>query len=154
MKYQGQSYAVAGRMEVLATTTAQTLGTYEEKFYTGNTAITRNSFGKGRATYVDVIQNLELLKAVIRDVWKEPIRALLSGGFATMRANDAARYTFYLVPPKTVEVELFHPGAEVLSGGRVQGVITIKPWDLVTLQGPTATSHARTVAQTDEGEAG
>ena len=49
--YGGKTYSVDHVCDILHTTGAQVLGTYESDFYAGAPAVTKNSYGKGTAWY-------------------------------------------------------------------------------------------------------
>ncbi len=133
--YGHDTFVVDGWMEVLTPTTAQVVATYRQKFYAGMGAITRNAYGSGSVTYVGVVHNRDLVKAVLRDTWGHPLPARPTGIFVTTRQSEEARFTFYInMQGHAAAINVEAPGQNVLSGAAVQDRIELEPWDLAIVQ--------------------
>lgn len=50
--YNGKNYSVINMCDIIHTTGAEVLGKYESDFYKGESAVTKNNYGKGNAYYV------------------------------------------------------------------------------------------------------
>lgn len=53
---------------LIISSTAETLGTYEEDFYSGTPAVTVNSYGKGKAYYVAFANEGDFFESFIEEI--------------------------------------------------------------------------------------
>lgn len=51
VEYEGKMYQVANYADIIKSSTAETLATYQGNFYNGTPALTKNTFGSGKAYY-------------------------------------------------------------------------------------------------------
>ena len=123
---------------MLETKTAETLATYNEKFYAGRTAIAKNKYGDGVVYYVGVMGSNELARDLLTDIVQENNIAhspLPDGIFVSTRSDKDNSYTFYInVNREPTTVDLQEQGTDVIQGKEVSGKVTIDGLDLLIVQ--------------------
>jgi len=125
--------------DVLRTTTAQPIGTYQAEYYSGSPAITLNHFGQGRAMYVgtlgddtlhDTLLDWALESLNIRSVLAAP-----SGVEVTERWQGDQCLLFVLNHTDEIrEIPISQPYTDLLSGTTVKGTVKMSPYDVFVLQ--------------------
>jgi len=133
--------SASGRLwcEVLSTTTAREIATYEAEFYAGRAAITLNEFGKGKTLYVGTFGDAALHDLVvgwaleIADV--SPVVVTPEGVEATERWRDDQRLLFLLNhADESQEITLPSPMTDLLSGRGPVERVKLEPKDVVILE--------------------
>lgn len=71
VKMDGISYPVTQWCEVLQPFCAEVIGTYEQDFYAGRAAVTRNSYGKGTVYYIGTIGTPVFYEALAKKILEE-----------------------------------------------------------------------------------
>ncbi|MFD1466028.1 beta-galactosidase [Lapidilactobacillus mulanensis] len=71
VEFNGHHFETHDYDELISPTTAKTLGTYENNFYQGTTAITANQFGQGTAYYLGARMDREFLKEFYAPIIKK-----------------------------------------------------------------------------------
>lgn len=64
----GQTYQVNDYCDVLDVTTAKVLGTYEQDFYAGTPAVTKNKLGQGAAYYLGARTGTDFLATIYQQL--------------------------------------------------------------------------------------
>ena len=121
--------------DLIHTEGADTVLSYDEDFYAGRPALTRNRFGKGEAWYIAFRSYDTFLSDLYGDLIKEYgiERALETdlpnGVTATIREDEAHRFCFLQNYTNTKQtVELTYPMRDVLSGDTVRSLV-MAPYD-------------------------
>lgn len=129
-------------LELLTTTTADTLAVVEHPAWGGHPAVTRNRFGQGTAIYLATQVDTPMLTAVLNQVLREAglrdWRQDLSG-VVTVRSgqNNAGQRVTYLLNYRGNPVDIAAPFAATapFAGTTVEAgdILTIPAWDLLVL---------------------
>ena len=94
----GKEYIVTQWSDIIEAETAEVIATYSDQFYKGKAAVTKNSYGAGRAYYVGTIGMKEfykeLMKGVLTESEIEYYSDLPEGVELTVRENDNQRMYF------------------------------------------------------------
>lgn len=130
IRYRDKVYRMAYWTDILTLDTATSMAVWEEKFYRGLPAVSKNLYGKGVVYYVGVMGNEEFLTDFLEDVAAslslEP-RRLPEGVFVTRRRNREECFAFYLnANHHPVELELQQGGKDCFSGQWTEGRITLE----------------------------
>jgi beta-galactosidase len=123
-------------LEVIHARGAQVLAEYAEDYYARMPAITKNTFGKGRALYVAARFDETTLETFYRALsqrigLKQNLRASLPLGVTVQRRIDLEREYFFLInftpAPRTVDLEerVFE---SLLDGREVTGSLELSPF--------------------------
>jgi beta-galactosidase len=138
VSYKGKSYSVKIWLDMLELNTAESLATYNEKFYAGRTAISKNHYGEGIVYYIGVMGNSELVLELLTDIVEEcqlSLTPLPEGIYVSTRSNENTRYTFYInMNRKTTRVTLPEEGINVLNDCRVSGEVPIEGLDVLIVK--------------------
>lgn len=121
--YEGTLYPAEILCDMLHTEGAESLSRYEEDFYRGMPALTKNNYGKGTAYYVATRSNPEFYEKFLKDVLSasgvKPVMETPDGVEAAVRDNEKGRTLFLLnhnaAPAK---VALNKDCEDLLSGSR------------------------------------
>lgn len=96
---KGESYAVSGWCDILETEGAEVWARHAGRFYAGTAAITKNSFGAGRAYYVGVVGEKALYRTLMTEIFREQnlpyLSAVPRGVEVTTRSGEGGRYQFF-----------------------------------------------------------
>jgi beta-galactosidase len=125
--------------DVLLPAGAEVLATYASAAYAGKPAITRNSFGKGRAIYIgpdlDAGSLARVLRSLAASAGVESPAALPAGIEMTVRQASGKRWVFLLNhKPETQTIPLPHPATDLLSGQTRSGSIELSGYGVQVLQ--------------------
>ena len=71
MRYQGTDYRITGLCGLIHTKGAEVLAEYQQDFYKGYPALTKNAFGSGEAYYIASFNEQGFLKHFYSDIVKE-----------------------------------------------------------------------------------
>jgi beta-galactosidase len=118
--YQGTTYPATLICDLLHTEGAEALCSYEQDFYAGMPALTRNSFGKGTAYYVATRSNADFYRTLIKEICSEagidPIMDTPDLIEVTRRSNDNGTFLFFLNhSDESYEVTLPYSGTDILT---------------------------------------
>ena len=124
---------------------AEVLTTYEEDFYAGMPALTKNAFGNGHAYYVCTASNQEFYKHFLGNVMDElnikPVCITAPDVEATIRSNDKGDYLFLLNHAKTDSTFALNTldnrgGQDLLTNTKYSAgeTITMKPTDVLIIK--------------------
>ena len=127
--YRGTRYACKEVCALVHPENAKVLSSYEQDFYAGMPALTKNILGKGNAYYIAARTDRDFLKALYADITKEQhIEPLLEtvpdGILCTERIGKNGRYLF-IMNPQPESRTLFLPSSlnlrtnETLSGQHI-----------------------------------
>ena len=98
--YQGTTYPATLICDLLHTEGAQSLGEYEQDFYAGMPALTRNEFGQGTAYYAATRSNADFYRTLIGEICEEagihPIINTPKLIEVTKRSNANGTFLFFL----------------------------------------------------------
>jgi beta-galactosidase len=123
--YNNKEYRVKSWLDMIKTKKAETLAAYQEKFYAGRTAISKNVFGKGTVYYIGVMGSQDLIRDILSNVAEERQVDKLSlpeEVYVTHRISDDVRYTFYMnYSREPRKVILADNGINAITGASVSG---------------------------------
>ncbi len=95
----GARYAVTGWCDLLATEGARVWARYDERFYAGTAAITKNDFGAGHAYYLGAVGEKALYRALMAEILGEQgvpfLSGLPQGVEVTTREGGGKRWRFF-----------------------------------------------------------
>ena len=126
IRMNGKRYACGFMFEIVHAKGAEVVGTYENDFYAGMPAITKNGYGEGEAWHIASRMGrealAELYAGIVRDRKMETVLdGLPYGVHADERVNANGRFLFvqnYAAEPKTVQLP---KGTDVITGAAVGG---------------------------------
>ncbi len=135
----GTTVPVKDYCELIKSTGAKTLGSYQSDFYAGMPAVTVNAYGKGKAYYLGARMKEDDLIRFFEPIWKEnDIKETnLPDGVEYLRriAEDGSSFDFYVnytASPVTVMLE--KSGTDLLTGKAVSGEIVVEPFNGVVVK--------------------
>ena len=127
-------------MELVSCTTAKSLAVYDHYAWEDYSAITLNTFGKGKALYLSTMFDEQLLDNVlsdfITDIWRTSISSPVIIKRGTNDAGHMLWYYFnYSKDEKTIEYE-GNKGTELISDRHIDENVrlTIAPWDFLIIE--------------------
>lgn len=124
-----QAYQINDYCDVIETTTAETLGTYQKDFYAGTPAVTKNTLGNGSAYYLAARTDTDFLAAFYEQLAIQlelkpslPITKATPKVAIQVRENATERYYFVInFSHQPTTVTLAQPLHAVFSDQSVQG---------------------------------
>jgi beta-galactosidase len=125
--------------DVLRTTTAECVATYQGEYFSGSPAITLNRFGKGQAIYVGTLGDDTLHGAVLDWALEtlniRPGLAAPSGVEVTERWQGNQRLVFVLNHADEVRgIPITRPCRDLLSGAVINENVSMPPYGVLVLQ--------------------
>ena len=138
-----KSYCVKEICDMIHCETAQVLATYNNDFYAGQPAFTRNDFGKGKAYYIAFRNNLDFEKDFYGTLIEELnlLRALNvdlpEGVTAQLRTDGERDFIFVMNFSKDKKVLILKEEdkfKELLSGNDISGKLYLKGYDVMVLE--------------------
>jgi beta-galactosidase len=129
---EGQQFQASFWGEVIHLKTAESLGTFEQDYYAGSPAITRNPFGKGTAFYVGTTPEpngmIWLLEQACRTAGVKPVASNVPADVELLqRTNGNASWLFILNhSTDKVTVPLEQSGRDLLTGVEVSGTLELE----------------------------
>jgi beta-galactosidase len=122
--------------DVLQPSYAQVLATYTNAPYAGKAAITRNSFGKGKAIYIGADLDRASLIRVLATAAKAAGAQLdgPDGVEMTVRQSGSKRWVFLMNPKSEAQkIKIEKPGTDLLTGQARSGEIELNPYSVQVL---------------------
>jgi beta-galactosidase len=114
---------------------AQELGTFNQDFYAGKPALTRNQFSKGSAYYLGTqfpMETMQLIfNQILADAGVTPVLNNIPAGVeVVLRQNGSRSYLCVLNHlPETVSVDLQeYRGSDLLTGEGCEAQISLEPY--------------------------
>jgi beta-galactosidase len=125
--------------DVLSPTTATTLATYFDGRYPGDSAITINAFGKGKAVYLgadlDPLSLTRVIGALLGIVSVKALFDVPQGVELTHRKAGSRQWIFVLNhTPASQRIALPGPFQDLLRGGTHNGATDLAPYDVLVLR--------------------
>lgn len=133
-------------MELLKPEGAQTLASYEHYNWKDYSAVTRNSYGKGKAYYIGCMTDEQVLKRIYVKALKDAgVKAEENREFPVIirkGKNDFGKKVWFYLNYSDKEQKVLHEydtGVDLLTGAEVrQGQsIVLSPWDLMIVEEET-----------------
>ncbi len=137
--YQGKAYLCKEVCALIHAEGAQVLSTYEENFYRGMPALTKNVFGKGCAYYIAARTDRDFLTALYGDIAKEanisPLMVNLPQGvMCTERTGDKGTFLFVMnTQPEERKVTL-PPSLDLRYDRTLEGEYTLSGYEVLVLK--------------------
>lgn len=138
---QSTSFATSYFNEIIEpyASTVDVIAVYNEDYYKGKPALTRNAFGKGTAWYYGSVFSEEIARYLLQQLdvvstpapWLElPEQVELS-----IRGNELAQYCFILnYSQQPAAITLHEPAYELLSGKTIDGQLELAGYDVLILR--------------------
>ena len=130
--------------DVIRLKSAQALATYEQDYYSGNPAVTRNKFGKGIAFYVGTILDHNGMDWLVEQFCKTAGIKLVTpnapAGIELVRRTDGTQTWLFALnhSGEGVNISLNEPGYEILSGTNLDTNLHLAPTDVAIIQLPAS----------------
>jgi beta-galactosidase len=138
ISYKDKEYSVKVWLDMLETKTAKSISKYQQKFYAGRTAISKNIFGKGTVYYVGVMGNEELTFELLSDIAAELNllhQTMPKGVFVSKRENDEMCFSFLInMNREPVSVVLHESGIDVIRNLQISGEVKIGGLDVLIVK--------------------
>jgi beta-galactosidase len=130
----GREYEICDYAERIHLEGARELGKYVSDFYAGESAVTVNEYGKGKAYYIAARDTGELKDKIIGDILAEldikgHIKSATEGVTAHSREDEDNIYLFvenYTAEP--ADAEIYSEGLDMESGTPTEKLIKISPY--------------------------
>lgn len=139
--WNGTRYSCDMLFDLLHSEGAEVLATYESDFYRGMPALTRNSFGKGRAYYMATRPGEDFYGAFLGQLCRQqgilPLMQTPDGVEAVLRHNERKQYLFLLNHAgESRKVSLPWAGKDLITGRQFATAeeIILKKTDVVILE--------------------
>ena len=137
--YQGTRYACKDVCALVHPENAQVLSSYEQDFYAGMPALTKNSLGKGNAYYIAARTDRDFLKALYADITSEQrIEPLLEtvpdGILCTERIGDNGRYLFIMNPQPESRTVTLPNAINLRTNAPLSGEYTLNGYEVLVLK--------------------
>ncbi|HEX2996722.1 MAG TPA: beta-galactosidase, partial [Anaerolineales bacterium] len=126
--------------EVIRLQGAQVLATYEEDYYTGSPAITRNRFGKGIAFYVGTAPNASgmewLLDQVCQTAGVRPMSLDAPAGVELLRRSNGNSTWLFVLNHSVEKIALPFEGQgkDLITGTQIDGMLELNPAGVAVIQ--------------------
>jgi len=126
--------------DVIRLKSAQALATYEQDYYSGNPAVTRNKFGNGIAFYVGTILDQNGMGWLIEQFCEtaniKPVSSNLPAGVELARRTNGKQTWLFALNHSNEEVNipLNQPGYEILSGTNLDTNLHLAPTEVAIIQ--------------------
>jgi beta-galactosidase len=136
----GKQFGCSFWSDVIHLNTAQATATYEQEYYAGSPAITRNRFGNGMAFYVGTVPEHNGMEWLIEQICKTAgingVIANLPAGVELVHRTDGARTWLFALnySSEEVKIPLDRPGYEVLSKTKLDQSLDLGPADVAIVQ--------------------
>jgi beta-galactosidase len=138
----GRQFQCSFWSDVIHLKSAQALATFEQDYYAGDPAVTRNQFGKGTAYYLGTVLDKSgmdwLFDVVCETAGLKPIAPHLSAGVEFVRRSNGSQTWLFALNHlnEEVNIPLDQPGYELLRGTHLDNSLQLGPLDIVILQLP------------------
>lgn len=126
--------------DIIRLKNAQAIAKFEQDYYAGSPAVTRNAFGKGTAFYVGTVPDPSgmawLMEQVCETANIKPVSSNAPDGVELLRrVNGNSSWLFVLNhSEEKVEVPLEGHGRDLLTGRQVRGSIELEPTGVAVIQ--------------------
>ena len=130
----GKEYEICDYAERIHTEGAKELGKYVSDFYAGESAVTVNEYGKGKAYYIAARDTGALKDKIIGDILSEldikgHIKSAPEGVTAHSREDEENLYLFVEnYNEKDALVELYSEGVDMESGEKTEKAFSLSPY--------------------------
>ncbi|MBQ4640518.1 MAG: beta-galactosidase [Clostridia bacterium] len=137
--YGGTRYACKDVCALVHPESAQPLAVYEENFYKGMPALTRNICGKGHAYYIAARTGRDFLRRFYGDIAKEcglsPLmEGLPDGVLCTERVGDKGRYLFVMNTQPEKRTVSLPVSLNLRTDETMQGEYTLSGYEVLVLK--------------------
>lgn len=139
--YNKKEYPVNLMCDIIHLEGAVSLSEYTEDFYQGTPAVTRHSYGKGKAYYVGVSSDDVFYDDFVKDLQADcnipSVYEVPAGVEATLRRNDRFNYIFLLNHNKAeVSITISSDCTDLLGSRLLHAgdTITLAPYDVIILE--------------------
>jgi beta-galactosidase len=124
--------------DVIHINSAKTLATFENDYYAGNAAVTKNQFGNGNAFYVGTLLDNNgmswLTESVCKMAGVQPTN-VPTGVELLRRTNGKSEFVFALnYSDQKTTVPLEGSGIDLLTGNKVNNTIELEPKGVAIVQ--------------------
>jgi beta-galactosidase len=119
---------------------AQALATYEQDYYMGSPAITRNPFGKGTAFYVGTIPDPAgmdwLLQQACETAGVQPLSLDAPAGVELSRRSNGDSVWLFMLNHSTekVAIPFAGQGQDLITGTQVTGIVELDPTGVAVIR--------------------
>ena len=137
---EGKQFQCSFWADVIHLKSGQALATFEQDYYAGSPALTRNQFGRGTAYYVSTLLDKSgmdwLLDEVCTTAGIKPIAPDLPAGVEFVRRSHGTQTWLFVLnhSNKEVNIPLDQPGYDLLSGTTLDNSLRLGPIDLAIVQ--------------------
>jgi beta-galactosidase len=138
----GRQFQCSFWSDVIHLKSAQALATFEQDYYAGDPAVTRNQFGKGTAYYLGTVLDKSgmdwLLDVVCETASLRPVAPHLSAGVEFVRRSNGSQTWLFALNHlnEEVNIPLDQPGYELLSGTHLDNSLQLGRLDIAIIQLP------------------
>ncbi|MBO5896853.1 MAG: beta-galactosidase [Clostridia bacterium] len=137
VSYNGKEYTVEHICDIIHAQGAEALGEYGKDFYKNMPAVTKNSYGKGKAFYVAFRNDEDFVRDFCNDLIKKfslPLDAKLTldDGLVMRKRGDVIFVMNFTDDEKTVTLDKEYN--DLINGEAVSGSVTIAPCSYLVIE--------------------
>lgn len=137
VSYKGQSYEVRDYATLMNMAGAETLGTYEEDFYKGTSAVTRNEYHNGQTYYIGARLDDAFHQAFYGELidalgLKSPLDIRHNRGVSVQAREAEGRQTIFIMnfTEETQAIEIMEDVTDLQTNSPLSGTLDLAPYEV------------------------
>jgi beta-galactosidase len=137
VSYKGQSYEVRDYATLMNMAGAETLGTYEEDFYKGTSAVTRNEYHNGQTYYIGARLDDAFHQAFYGELidalgLKAPLDLRHKRGVSVQAREAEGRQTIFIMnfTEETQAIEIMEDVTDLQTNSPLSGTLDLAPYEV------------------------
>lgn len=141
IRYQGQSFRIEGMCALVHGKGAEVLAEYQNDFYAGYPALTRNHYGEGDAYYIASMNEMDFLRTLYKELTQERqlccgLQAEFPRGVTVNERRAPGRRLWFLqnFNREKADVKLLEQYINIETGEVMEGRIAMEPFACLVLE--------------------
>ena len=135
INFRNKSFIVKDYCTIISTNEASNIAYYEDDFYKGSPAITKNKFGIGTSYFIGMRSNQDFLNefydSIVKDLHLSEVKDFVceEGISIQIRENDIFKYYFVMnFTEECKNIEINNVYFDLISKKNISGLNTINPY--------------------------
>lgn len=141
LEYNGKAYEIKDYATIIEANEASVLGTYKGDFYKGTPALTKNTYGKGKAYYIGARAehafHADFYGKLIRDLKLEPALSVDHERGVSVQGREAEglRTVFIMNFTESEQpISILETVKDVQTGETIEGKRTLQPYEVLIIE--------------------